>query len=116
MKYNKKSIKSHIKRLVTEGRDDIKRNWVDVKSFTTKNLSSLWPKSLDQNQLKENTNMSINLLLLYEIADKASRVKTKKAFKEFEAWVRNLVSTYHDAAIERVANIHLFQLRNQFSF
>lgn len=60
--------------------------------------------------------MSVNLLVLYEIADKASKVKTKKAFKEFEKWVRNVISTYHDAAIERVASMHLFKLREQFSF
>ncbi len=60
--------------------------------------------------------MSVNLLVLYEIADKASRVKTKKAYREFEKWVRNIVSTYQDAAIERVAGMHLFQLREQFSY
>lgn len=60
--------------------------------------------------------MSINLLLLYEIADKASRVKTKKAFREFERWVRNIISTYHDAAIQKVASMHLFRLREEFSF
>lgn len=76
--------------------NDIKRNWVDFK------------RQLNENQ------MSINLLLIYEIADKASRVKTKKAFREFEKWAKDIIATYHDAAIERVANIHLFQLRNQF--
>jgi hypothetical protein len=60
--------------------------------------------------------MSVNLLLLYEIADKASRVKTKKALREFERWVKNIVQIYHDAAVERVANMHLFRLRSQFSF
>jgi len=54
--------------------------------------------------------MSINLLVLYEIADKASRVKTKRAYKQFEIWVKGILSTYQDAAIERVANIHLFRL------
>jgi len=74
---------------------DIKRNWVDV-------------------QRKENT-MSVNLLVIYEIAEKASKVKTKKAFREFEKWVKNLIHTYQDAAIERVARIHLFNLKQQFS-
>lgn len=60
--------------------------------------------------------MSVNLLVLYEIADKASRVKTKKALKEFEKWVRNIITTYQDAAIERVASVHLFQLKEQFSY
>ena len=75
---------------------DIKRNWVDLNR-------------------KENK-MSFNLLVLYEIADKASKVKTKKAFREFEKWVKNVLQDYHDAAIEKVANIHLFRLRSQFSF
>lgn len=75
---------------------DIKRNWGDFNR-------------------KENK-MSINLLVLYEIADKASRVKTKRAYREFEKWAKNIVQTYHDAAIERVANMHLFRLRSQFSF
>jgi hypothetical protein len=60
--------------------------------------------------------MSANLLILYEIAYKASKVKSKKAFREFEKWARSVVSTYHDAAIERVASMHLFRLREQFSF
>jgi len=60
--------------------------------------------------------MSVNLLLIYEIADKAARVKTKKAYREFEKWAREIVQTYHDAAIERVANMHLFRLRSEFSF
>ncbi len=60
--------------------------------------------------------MSVNLLLIYEIADKAARVKTKKAYREFEKWAREIVQTYHDAAIERVANMHLFRLRTEFSF
>lgn len=55
-----------------------------------------------------------NLLILYEIADKASKVSSRKAFQEFERWVRGLLKTYHDAAIERVANIHLFKLKDQF--
>lgn len=58
--------------------------------------------------------MTSNVLVLYEIADKAARVKTKKAYKEFERWVSDVIQKYHDAAIERVARIHLFQLREQF--
>ena len=57
-----------------------------------------------------------NLLVLYEIAYKASKVKSKRAYKEFEKWARNVISTYHDAAIERVASMHLFRLRSQFSY
>ena len=75
---------------------DIKRNWVDFN--------------------RKDSLMSVNLLLLYEIADKAAKVKSKRAFKQFERWVKSLVATYHDAAIERVANMHLFRLRSQFSF
>lgn len=61
--------------------------------------------------------MSIkNVLVVYEIAYKASQVKSKRAYKQFEIWVKDIVRTYQDAAIERVANIHLFKLRQQFSF
>ena len=56
-----------------------------------------------------------NLLVLYEIADKASRVKTKRAYKQFEIWVKSILADYQDAAIERVARMHLFRLRNQFA-
>jgi hypothetical protein len=75
---------------------DIKRNWVDINR-------------------KENT-MSLNLPVLYEIADKAARVKSKKAYRDFEKWVKGVIQTYQDAAIERVANTHLFRLREQFSY
>ncbi len=60
--------------------------------------------------------MSVNLLVLYEIADKASRVKTKKAFKEFERWIQEIITTYKDVAIEKVASVHLFRLKEQFSY
>ena len=61
--------------------------------------------------------MSIkNVLVVYEIAYKASQVKSKRAYKQFEIWVKDIVRTYQDAAIERVANIHLFKLRQQLSF
>jgi len=60
--------------------------------------------------------MSIkNVLVVYEIAYKASQVKSKRAYKQFEIWVKDIVRDYHDAAIERVANIHLFRLRSQFA-
>ena len=60
--------------------------------------------------------MSIkNVLVVYEIAFKASQVKSKRAFKQFEIWVKDVVRTYHDAAIERVANVHLFRLRTQLA-
>jgi hypothetical protein len=60
--------------------------------------------------------MSFNLLIIYEIADKASKVTSKKAFRDFEKWVRKIVTTYKDAAVERVANVHLFRLKDQFAF
>ena len=60
--------------------------------------------------------MSNNLLLLYEIKSKASMVKSKKAFREFERWVQNLMQTYHDAAVDQVAKICLFRLQEQFSY
>lgn len=59
--------------------------------------------------------MSVNLLVLYEISDKAAGVKTRKAYIEFEKWVKNILHTYHDAAIERVAKMHLFRLQSQFN-
>jgi hypothetical protein len=55
-----------------------------------------------------------NLLLLYEIADKAEQVRSKKAFREFERWVRNVLTAYHDAAVARVANMHLFRLKELY--
>ncbi len=59
--------------------------------------------------------MSIkNVLVVYEIAYKASQVKSKRAFKQFEIWVKKILADYHDAAIERVANMHLFRLRSEF--
>lgn len=60
--------------------------------------------------------MSANLLLVYEIAYKASKVKTKKSFKEFEKWIKQILKATHDAAVEQVARIHLFRLQEQFSF
>ncbi|OGE88080.1 MAG: hypothetical protein A3J07_01615 [Candidatus Doudnabacteria bacterium RIFCSPLOWO2_02_FULL_49_13] len=60
--------------------------------------------------------MSTPLLLLYEIKDKAQQVNSKKAFREFERWVKNLLQTYHDAAVEQVAKICLFNLRERFSY
>jgi hypothetical protein len=62
------------------------------------------------------TTMSVNLLILYEIADKAARVKSKKAYRDFEKWAREVITTYQDAAIEKVASMHLFRLKSQFSF
>ncbi|MBX4188132.1 MAG: hypothetical protein KW793_03280 [Candidatus Doudnabacteria bacterium] len=58
----------------------------------------------------------MNLLVIYEIADKASKVTSRKAFRDFERWAAKIIKTYKDAAIERVARIHLFRLREQFSF
>lgn len=58
--------------------------------------------------------MSLNLLVLYEIADRASRVTTKKAYRDFEKWVSHVLSTTRDAAIERAANIQLFKLRDMY--
>lgn len=57
-----------------------------------------------------------NLLIVYEIADKASRVKTKTAYRDFERWVKKIIRTYHDATVAQVAKIHLFRLREQFSY
>jgi len=59
--------------------------------------------------------MPINLLLLYEIKAKAAQVRTKKAYREFEKWVKDITTTYHDAAVEKVANICLYSLQEQFA-
>ena len=50
-------------------------------------------------------------LLLYEIADKAGRVTSKKAFMEFERWIKGVLAAYHDAAVEKMARVHLFRLK-----
>lgn len=60
--------------------------------------------------------MSNNLLLLYEIKSKASMVNSKKAFREFEVWAKNLMQTYHDAAVHQVAKVCLFNLQQQYSY
>ncbi len=60
--------------------------------------------------------MSMNVLIIYEIKDKAAKVTSKRAFREYERWIKNLLQTYHDAAVEQVARICLFGLREQFSF
>lgn len=80
---------------------DIKSNWVDIES--TANIKT------------KGENMSLHLLVIYEIADKASKVTNKKTYIEFEKWVRSVVQKYQDAAIERIANMHLFSLKEQFS-
>lgn len=56
-----------------------------------------------------------NLLVLYEIADRATRVKTKKAYKEFERWLAVTLEKYQDEAIQRVAKVHLFKLKEQLA-
>lgn len=60
--------------------------------------------------------MALNVLLIYEIKDKAAKVTSKKALREYERWIKNLLQTYHDAAVEQVARISLFTLKQQFSF
>lgn len=60
--------------------------------------------------------MSNNLLLLYEIKSKAALVNSRTAFIKFERWVKNLMKTSQDAAVERVARICLFNLQERFSY
>ena len=60
--------------------------------------------------------MSLNVLVLYEMADRASRVTTRKALREFEKWVLNTITLYKDATIERMARSHLFRLKSQLAF
>jgi hypothetical protein len=56
-----------------------------------------------------------NFLVFYEIAERASKVQSRKALGEFERFVYDTIKTYHDAAIEQVARVHLFRLKEQFS-
>ena len=59
--------------------------------------------------------MPNNLLIIYEIAQRAAHVTNKTAYKRFERWVKRVISDCKDAAVERVAMIHLIQLQQQFS-
>ncbi|MBI2607499.1 MAG: hypothetical protein HYW51_01615 [Candidatus Doudnabacteria bacterium] len=59
--------------------------------------------------------MPKHLLVIYEIALKAARVTNKKTYREFERWVRRVINECKDAAVERVARIHLIRLQQQFS-
>jgi len=60
--------------------------------------------------------MAKHLLIIYEIAQKAASVTNKRAYKEFERWVKKIVIECKDAAVDRVARIHLIRLQQQFSF
>lgn len=55
-----------------------------------------------------------HLLVLYDIAQKASAVTSKKALYAYKKWISKTIKTYHDAAIEHVAHIHLFRLKEQY--
>jgi hypothetical protein len=56
-----------------------------------------------------------HLLVLYEVAEKASKVTSKKTLRAYEKWVYETMRTYHDAAVEQVARIHLFRLKEQYN-
>lgn len=58
----------------------------------------------------------MNVLIVYEIAYKASKVTSRRAYRDFEKWVASILSNYKDAAVEHAARVHLFRLREQFSF
>lgn len=57
-----------------------------------------------------------HILVLYEIAEQASRVRSKKALKRFERWVKKIIERYQDALVERYAMAQLFRLKSQFAF
>jgi hypothetical protein len=59
-------------------------------------------------------NMS-HLLVLYEIAEKASKVTSRRALRAYEKWVYATMRDYNDSSIEQVARIHLFRLKEQYS-
>jgi hypothetical protein len=56
-----------------------------------------------------------HLLVLYEIAQKASRVTSKTALRAYEKWVYQTIKQYQDTAIEHAARIHLFRLKELYS-
>ena len=56
-----------------------------------------------------------NLLVLYEIAFKASQVTSKKALRVYEQWIYETMRNYQDSAVEHAAHIHLFRLKQQYS-
>ncbi|MBX4204851.1 MAG: hypothetical protein KW788_01520 [Candidatus Doudnabacteria bacterium] len=56
-----------------------------------------------------------HLLVLYEIAEKASKVTSRKALRSYEKWIYQTIKQYHDAAIEHAARIHLFRLKEQYA-
>ncbi len=60
--------------------------------------------------------MPFNLLVIHEIAYKASLVTSRRKLKEFERWITDVIKSYNDSAVETVARIHLFKLRDQYSF
>jgi hypothetical protein len=55
-----------------------------------------------------------NLLVIYEIEDKASKVSNKKSFLVFEKWIYGIMKQYHDMAIDRVGHIQLFRLKDHY--
>jgi hypothetical protein len=57
----------------------------------------------------------MQLLILHEIAYKASLVTNKAKYRQFERWLGKILSTYKDAAVERYARIYLFQLKEQYA-
>lgn len=58
----------------------------------------------------------MNLLILYEMAEKAKHVIDRKTYAEFKKWAIEAVLTYKDAVIERQANIYLFKFKDQYGF
>jgi hypothetical protein len=57
----------------------------------------------------------MKLLLLYEIAERAAKVTSRKNLVDFERWVTETLRNYKDATIERVARSQLFRLKDQFA-
>lgn len=56
-----------------------------------------------------------NLLILYEIAQKASTVTNRKALAAYEKWIFETIHKYRDAGIEHMARVHLMRLKEQFA-
>jgi hypothetical protein len=56
-----------------------------------------------------------NLLIIYEIADKAARVTSKAAFREFEKWANQIIGLYKDRGVEQTAKVHLYKLKDMYA-
>lgn len=57
----------------------------------------------------------MNLLIFYEMAEKAKKVIDKQTYFEFRNWAHEAVQKYKDKAVERQVNMYLFQMKLNFN-